>query len=138
MSKGVASVSSPVTRLREHSFTIDHLPFCNAVIQEYKKSHPNIRNPLYFTMDEYNSNSEIQKYHQELVSWDWIYGQTPYFSQTIEKVINNQLIKIVISVKHGLIQEIESDHPTSKFQLIQEFRDKWLNHKYEDAIKHMI
>jgi lipoate-protein ligase A len=39
ISKGVASVPSPVTNLREFSYTIDHSSFCEAVIREFQMHH---------------------------------------------------------------------------------------------------
>lgn len=39
VTKGVASVRSPVTRLREASFTVDHLSFCDATRTEFLKRY---------------------------------------------------------------------------------------------------
>jgi len=39
VTKGVASVRSPVTRLREVSFTVDHLSFCDAIRTEFLKRY---------------------------------------------------------------------------------------------------
>ena len=34
VSKSISSVPSPVTNLREYSYTIDHLSFCQSVINQ--------------------------------------------------------------------------------------------------------
>jgi hypothetical protein len=73
-----------------------------------------------------------------LKSWDWNFGQTPYFTQTVNKEINNQIIKMVISVKRGLIHDITPHESTCKQDLIQKFKNKWINHKYEKAIQDFI
>ena len=39
MSKGVASVPSPVTRLRDYSLTVTHQDFNEAVTSEFFKFH---------------------------------------------------------------------------------------------------
>lgn len=39
VTKGVASVPSPVTRLREHSYTVSHMDFCEAVMTEFAVEH---------------------------------------------------------------------------------------------------
>ena len=46
MTKGVASVPSPVTRLREYSLTVDHLSFCEAAGLEFKKAFELINNEV--------------------------------------------------------------------------------------------
>lgn len=89
-------------------------------------------------MEDYKSNSEIQKHYKELTSWEWNYGQTPSFTQTVGKPIGNEIIKIVIAVKHGLIHDITPYDSTSKHDLIQKLKDESLNAKYEEAIKHFV
>ena len=89
--KGVASVRSPVTRLREHSFTVDHLSFCEAVLEEFGRTYevPNLevgilphafvsvggffslicplRNQLKeLDLDFFSKNTDIQADHDEL------------------------------------------------------------------------
>lgn len=39
MSKGVASVPSPVTNLRDYSYTVDHQQFCESVLSEFVKAY---------------------------------------------------------------------------------------------------
>jgi hypothetical protein len=90
------------------------------------------------TIQDYDSNAEIQKHYQELKSWDWNFGQTPYFTQTVDKTIDNQKIKMMITVKRGLIHDITPHESTCKQDLIQKLKNKWVNQKYEKAIQDFI
>jgi lipoate-protein ligase A len=87
VTKGVASVPSPVSNLRSYSYTIDHQQFCEAVIDEFLLAHndSNPVKPIVFSKDDTSSlPEEVQKSKDELTSWDWIYGQTPEFTHDIE------------------------------------------------------
>ena len=129
-----------MTRLREYSLTIDHSPFCESVIKEYCKINNLFLTPKYFTMEEFSKNSEIQKYHDELKSWDWTFGQTPSFTQKIDKISKNHKFQLVLSVNHGLISDIFSENIDSKDigAFIDELKEKWIDSRYEDCIKHLI
>jgi len=92
ITKGVASVRSPVTRLRESSFTIDHLSFCEATRTEFLKR---------YSYDQWRQNLEgepvvvdeamiermegVKKIRDDMKTWEWMFGQTPEFSYRLEK-----------------------------------------------------
>ncbi|KAJ3300203.1 hypothetical protein HK104_003431 [Borealophlyctis nickersoniae] len=65
--KGVDSVRSPVTRLREYSFTVDHLSFCEAVTEEFGKVHgiPELK-PVELSMDLFDSDPSIRNCYDDL------------------------------------------------------------------------
>jgi lipoate-protein ligase A len=54
-SQGVASVRSKVTRLREHSFTVDHTSFCDATVEEFAKHYDvsDIEVPAFLDFDKF-------------------------------------------------------------------------------------
>lgn len=87
ITKGVASVPSPVTNLRAYSYTIDHQQFCEAVIEEFFEAynHGNAVEPTVFAKNDLsNLPEDVVKSREELTSWDWIYGQTPEFTHDID------------------------------------------------------
>ncbi len=104
------------------------------MIQEYRKMTMKNMEVHYFTMEDYYSNVEIQKHYQELKSWDWNFGQTPYFTQTVDVLIDNQIVKIEITVKHGRIHDISNQSDT-KYELITKLKEKWVSHTYDQVIK---
>ncbi|KAJ1980391.1 hypothetical protein H4R34_002474 [Dimargaris verticillata] len=98
VTKGVESVRSPVTKLNEFSLTVDHQAFCEAVTDEFNRTynvaakHP----PVYLDDTVIESIPQIVAYRDKLqasmglahsrttfISWDWLYGQTPEFTNTL-------------------------------------------------------
>ncbi|KAF9179043.1 Biotin/lipoate A/B protein ligase [Haplosporangium sp. Z 767] len=116
VTKGVASVRSPVTRLRESSFTIDHLSFCEAVRTEFLKR---------YSFDQWRQNFEgepvivdetlvdsidgVKKIRDEMKTWDWMYGQTPEFTYRLEKTFPWGPVNVSISSKQGMITHVDMD-----------------------------
>ncbi|KAG0257501.1 hypothetical protein DFQ27_005077 [Actinomortierella ambigua] len=114
VTKGVASFRSPVTRLRDHSFTIDHLPFCEAVRDEFLKR---------YAFDRWRQNEEgeftiideayierlpaVQKLRDEMKTWDWVYGQTPEFTYTMDKVFPWGSVKFSLKSKEGKFVKVD-------------------------------
>lgn len=92
ITKGVASVRSPVTRLRESSFTIDHLSFCEATRTEFLKRYAydtwrqNLEGePIAVDQEMIESLEAVKAIRDEMKTWGWMYGQTPEFSYQLEK-----------------------------------------------------
>ncbi|KAI7902794.1 uncharacterized protein BX663DRAFT_531287 [Cokeromyces recurvatus] len=109
ISKGVESVPSPVTNLRDYSFTIDHQQFCESVLSEFILSYNNgipVKPILFDTLPK-----QLETTRQELMTWEWIYGQTPEFTNTIEANLSWGNIKAHLLVRHAKI--IKADITTS-------------------------
>ncbi|KAF9938778.1 Biotin/lipoate A/B protein ligase [Mortierella alpina] len=114
ITKGVASVRSPVTRLRESSFTIDHLSFCEATRTEFLKR---------YSFDRWRQNLEgepvmvdeamvermegVKKIRDDMKTWEWMFGQTPEFSYRLEKDFSWGSIDMTIKSKEGLITDVD-------------------------------
>ncbi|KAG0100033.1 hypothetical protein BGZ93_004624 [Podila epicladia] len=121
VTKGVASVRSPVTRLRESSFTVDHLSFCDATRTEFLKR---------YAYDQWRQNEEgeaiivddalietlpaVQAVRDDMKTWDWMYGQTPEFTHTLEHEFSWGSVVAKINSKEGKIvrADIDSSEPT--------------------------
>ncbi|KAL7752839.1 hypothetical protein RI367_001842 [Sorochytrium milnesiophthora] len=105
ITKGVASVPSPVTNLSEYSYTVDHTAFCEAVIDEFKRTYDvaTLR-PTVLTGNVLTDIPRIQQYRDELASWEWQHGQTPDFEHTIE--ISDSL-HLFVKSKRGRITDAQ-------------------------------
>ncbi|KAI8976240.1 hypothetical protein BDB01DRAFT_844530 [Pilobolus umbonatus] len=107
VSKGVESVPSPVTNLRDYSYTIDHQQFCESVMAEFTGAY-NDGIPVQPTLfDHINLPKKVEETRQSLMAWDWIYGQTPEFTNTIEKEFGWGHVKLTIHSKHGKIMRAD-------------------------------
>ncbi|KAF9910298.1 Biotin/lipoate A/B protein ligase [Linnemannia zychae] len=116
VTKGVASVRSPVTRLRESSFTIDHLSFCEATRTEFLKRYAydtwrqNLEGePISVDQQMVDRMEGVQQIRDEMKTWDWMYGQTPEFSYQLEKTFSWGTVTVTIKSKQGLITEVDMD-----------------------------
>jgi len=105
VSRGVASVPSPVCNLQHFSSTVTHEAFTNAVIQAFRDEY-GVQEEAYFIesdSDDLEKNEYIQRGISELTSWDWVYGQTPEFTYTVQNSFTWGNITAEIRCKHGVI-----------------------------------
>ncbi|KAF8988660.1 hypothetical protein BGZ52_005181 [Haplosporangium bisporale] len=116
VTKGVASVRSPVNRLREASFTVDHLSFCDATRTEFLKR---------YAYDQWRQNEEkepiivddalietlpaVQAVRDDMKTWDWMFGQTPEFTHTLEHEFSWGSVVATINSKEGKIVRADID-----------------------------
>ncbi|KAJ6486435.1 Lipoyltransferase and lipoate-protein ligase [Mycena vitilis] len=111
VTKGVASVRSPVCnlqwamrnpRLKE---PVGHDDFVRAVIREFRREYgvDAEEDPTQFIDEARDMKPYIEKGMAELQTWDWIYGQTPEFTYTIEHKFAWGLVIAEVTAKHGII-----------------------------------
>ncbi|TFK29027.1 Lipoyltransferase and lipoate-protein ligase [Coprinopsis marcescibilis] len=86
ITKGVASVRSPVCNLQQHNPGIGHEEFTNAVIDEFRDEY-SVRTEVCFVSDskEILDEPDIRNGMVELQSWEVLYGQTPEFTHKLER-----------------------------------------------------
>ncbi|VDC02518.1 unnamed protein product [Peniophora sp. CBMAI 1063] len=120
ITRGVASVRSPVRNLCWFNPDISHDAFVEAVIQAFR--------------EEYGVSEEVQGVHEtedllsipyirdgmaELTTWDWAFGQTPEFTYTLQGSFAWGEVTAKIRSKHGLILEcrFETDDAWAREEL---------------------
>ena len=129
VSKGVDSVKSPVGNLIDARGDLTHDKFCEAVIEEYKKSYPGseykIEEYIQEDMENIPRVAEIQK---ELISWDWQFRKTPEFSNKLIQAFQWGTIEISMKVVHGSIVEGKATVSHGHEELVKRL-DEALNSK---------
>ncbi|KAF9113906.1 Biotin/lipoate A/B protein ligase [Mortierella sp. AM989] len=116
VTKGVASVRSPVARLRDSSFTVDHLSFCEATRAEFLKR---------YAFDQWRQNLEgepvvvdealiqsiegVKNIREDMKTWEWMYGQTPEFTYKLDNKFSWGTVNVSITSKQGLITQVDID-----------------------------
>ncbi|EKM79994.1 hypothetical protein AGABI1DRAFT_72757 [Agaricus bisporus var. burnettii JB137-S8] len=104
ISKGVASVRSPVCNLRQFNTHVDHLSFSNAVVNEFRREYGIDEKIVEISeSEEWLSLPYIKQGMSELPSWQWAYGQTPEFKYTIDNSFSWGKVSANIISKHGVI-----------------------------------
>ncbi|KAI8057969.1 hypothetical protein BDF22DRAFT_663100 [Syncephalis plumigaleata] len=133
---GTPSVRSSVTNLREYSYTIDHLSFCEAVHGEFRRLHDseNSSRAMIYVDEAFVENQpKIKEYREQLMTWDWIYGQTPKFTHTIEHTFDWAHIRITLHCHHGRVKSVELDASSMAYlPLLHHITAHWPECRYDN------
>lgn len=106
VSKGVESVKSPVGNLIDAKADLTHDKFCEAVIEEYKKSYPGSEYKIEeYTQEDMQNIPKVVEIHDELITWDWQFRKTPEFTNKLVQAFKWGMIEISVKVVHGSIVE---------------------------------
>ncbi|KAJ7102649.1 hypothetical protein C8R43DRAFT_231611 [Mycena crocata] len=111
---GVPSVRSPVCNLQQFSPDADHDAFVRAVVSEFRKQYgvDERIDPTQFIDETCGDQPYIQRGIAELKSWDWLYGQTPEFTYTIDKAFPWGPVSAIVRAKHGIILSCDLHAPS--------------------------
>jgi lipoate-protein ligase A len=104
-SKGVESVVSRVMNLQEISPDINHESFCDAVEDAFIRKWDSGAgiNRRVLTIEELEKVPKIMEIYKQSEDWDWRFGGTPDFSNSLEKKFDWALVDIQFNVEKGLI-----------------------------------
>ncbi|GAA6048019.1 hypothetical protein JCM3770_000151 [Rhodotorula araucariae] len=103
VTKGVASVPSPVRNLRETSTAVNHERFIEAVAEQFAQKYGVSRDTKRIDESELETNGYVREVVDELKSWDWQYGQTPEFTHEISGTFPFGSMTLAIHSRHGVI-----------------------------------
>ncbi|KAH9179535.1 Lipoyltransferase and lipoate-protein ligase [Lactarius sanguifluus] len=102
VTRGVASVRSPVRNLREFSPTVTHDTFVKAMVQAFREEY-HVKEPVQYVQASDTTDSPyIQNGIAELHDWGWAFGQTPEFTYSISRAFGWGSTARIHS-KHGVI-----------------------------------
>ncbi|TNY24189.1 Lipoyltransferase and lipoate-protein ligase [Rhodotorula diobovata] len=111
VTKGVASVPSPVRNLRETTPTVDHARFVEAVAEQFAAQYGLGREVKRIDEGELESNSYVRGVVDELKSWDWQFGQTPEFTHDMSGSFPFGDMTLSITSRHGLVTRASLARP---------------------------
>ncbi|KAJ7571801.1 hypothetical protein C8J56DRAFT_145925 [Mycena floridula] len=103
ITKGVASVRSPVCNIQKFDASASHEAFVKAVTAEFRREYGTDDSAHIITEADLNNVSYVDTGISELSSWTWAYGQTPEFTYTTDKDFGLGNVRINVAAKHGLI-----------------------------------
>ncbi|KAJ7886705.1 hypothetical protein B0H13DRAFT_2043687, partial [Mycena leptocephala] len=121
VTKGVASVRSPVCNLQQTSPHVEHDSFVRAVVDEFRREYAvdEADDPVHSTRRRIRrAIPYIQNGISELQSWDWLYGQTPEFTYTLEKAFEWGSVTAELRAKHGIILSCGLRAPSAQPRLV--------------------
>ncbi|KAJ3508136.1 hypothetical protein NLJ89_g5919 [Agrocybe chaxingu] len=115
VTKGVESVRSPVCNLHQYK-SITHEDFTAAIITEFRKDYGIVSDTcLVQDTGAVRNIGYICQGISELTTWDWLYGQTPEFTQTATRIFPWGEATVQIRSKHGLILECSLQVENTRF-----------------------
>ncbi|KAI0254864.1 hypothetical protein BJV78DRAFT_1273894 [Lactifluus subvellereus] len=103
VTRGVASVRSPVKNLQEFNPTVSHDKFVRAMVQSFREEY-HVEEPVrYVEASEAAGVAYIRDGMAELPEWNWAFGQTPEFTYSISRAFEWGDVTAKIHSKHGVI-----------------------------------
>ncbi|MDO4813878.1 MAG: lipoate--protein ligase [Gemella sp.] len=128
-SKGIKSVRSRVTNIKEH------LPNQEMTVLDFKEE---LRKHMFdkFSMTEYTLTeedvAEIKKIQAEKNdSWDWVYGKNPEFNIKRDRRLATGKIEANIQVDNGVISEVKFFGDFFGFMDVADIAKKLVGAKYD-------
>lgn len=138
--KGIRSVRSRVANLQEFdpSLTVEKL--IDALKNTYRDFFQEFDTVSYVDESILASNAELKSEYDKLVSWDWLYGKTPDFTDIYKKRFSWGDIELLFNVHGGIIENITVYSDTLDNNLVDEIKKILLNIIFDnknivDAIK---
>ncbi len=161
--KGIASVRASVVNLQEafpsRREALNHDDFCKAVVSEFLRTYgpsedaeaveeaePRIQ---YVGEEWLDSEPQLRKGYEELISWDWTYAQTPEFTHHLSTARNAVSgmpfewgdFELTLQARQGIIQSAELSNVQANSgaegtehlrHALQELVDSMQGQRYDD------
>ena len=84
-SKGISSVSARVSNLSDTVSSVDHEKVCDSLTRIFRKNYAcESSDPAILVDEVIQTDPVFVRHHERLRDWQWRYGSTPEFSNTIE------------------------------------------------------
>ena len=132
-SKGIASVRSRVANLIEFQNELTHEKLSNEIIQSFFKYH-GAQGPIeYLNTQNLENIPPLMNYYQHLSSWQWRFGETPKFSQTLEIATPLGHFDFHLNSHKGLITDAKIFSDCLDVQLV-ELLEKYLVGQGHDGL----
>ncbi|GJJ07153.1 hypothetical protein Clacol_001353 [Clathrus columnatus] len=131
VTRGVASVRSPVHNLQMFNPSVTHDFFLQSMIAEFRRVYE-INSEIQVLDDnpDMQALEFIQDGQKELQSWGWKYGQTPEFSYTLERTFPWGVVNVIIQAYHGLITECKIHGDIEDQEWVKELEKSLVGCKY--------
>ncbi len=101
-SKGISSIKSRVVNLCDINPYIKTTMVINAMVESFTKIYGSTTEAVYFNEDNYIP-TQISKHKSE----DWIFGESPQFEITLEKLTSLGTLSVNLNVENGIIKAIK-------------------------------
>lgn len=139
ITRGVASVRSPVCNLQQFNTNAHHGAFAEAVVDEFRDEY-SIHDGVCYVDDteDIQQIDYIAKGMAELPSWEWLYGQTPEFTYTVQESFSWGTVKVDLRSSHGIVRSSllhvsDTTLPSTTVERLTEFVQGMEGRRYGDT-----
>lgn len=124
--KGKESVRSRVANLSEIAAHLNHEHIVKAVVNSFEKFYGGKAEIEFLTMESLKQIPELKEQHDNLSSWDWIYGNTLEFTHKMDDYLSLGFFDFHFLVEDAIIKDLKvfTDclYPQLIDELIQDLR----------------
>ncbi|KEI42511.1 uncharacterized protein L969DRAFT_606958 [Mixia osmundae IAM 14324] len=134
--KGVGSVSSSVRNLSEWNAEIGHESFVRAVAERYAKAEDIELAITEITEQDMMAEEFVSDNRAELLSWAWVWGQTPEFTIDLSHQFDFGSLSIRITSKHALITAFDVEQSTLSSAILSQVEalgQAMIGNRYDSA-----
>nr|GAT57196.1 lipoyltransferase/lipoate-protein ligase [Mycena chlorophos] len=130
---GVASVRAPVTNLRSFNERAEHDLFSELLVEQFRRVYESDGEPQFLYEEQMLDIEEVRSMVNELQTWEWLYGQTPQFTYSIQHKFQWGSLTADISSKHGRILSLAlsgSDIPPALEPVLRDLESASVDQMY--------
>jgi len=103
-SKGVDSVVSRVLNIKERVPDVSHEMFSQSLAGAFRQKWNNMRpKERMLRVSDLHKIDKLMEIYEGYKRWDWRFGETPHFTNSIEKKFDWALVDLEFNVEKGLI-----------------------------------
>ncbi|MBI2520220.1 MAG: lipoate--protein ligase [Bdellovibrio sp.] len=117
--KGITSVKSRVTNLKDVCPTINHEDLSAQIIKQFFAVHGAEAPIEYLDVAYLKKQNSLNCYYEELKDWNWRFGETPKFTHHLEERFSWGGMDVHIDCEKGIIREIKIYSDTLHPELVE-------------------
>ena len=105
--KGIKSVKARVLNLVEIAPQIEHGNFCLALIEAFFQMYESRVEVEHLNSSALRTIDALGAYHDQLKSWDWIFGKTPHFEHKLQERFSWGGVEIHLDTERGRFKNVK-------------------------------
>ena len=121
--KGIKSVRSRVANLQEFNSLLTVEGLIEQLRITYTERFADFDSICYFNENILNTNPELKFEYENLISWDWLYGKTPAFTDAYNKRFPWGGIELLFTVHSGVVEDVAVYSDTLDNKLVDVIKD---------------
>ena len=121
--KGIKSVRSRVANLQEFNSLLTVEGLIEQLRITYTERFSDFDSIYYFNENILNTNPELKFEYENLISWDWLYGKTPAFTDAYKKRFPWGGIELLFTVHSGVVEDVAVYSDTLDNKLVDIIKD---------------